>query len=208
MNPSELSPVRAKLFREFLGRLRHLLEEYGYSINTRQHPAGRVARSATLLSKLLRPDCFTVHKLFSSQTAAGRLVESPGNVRPLLSFGIPHLKPAAGRLVESPNLRTPPKLAAGRLVEPPCYLRPLLSIWDPAAGRLVPRTPPAPRRDQLCAYRPITPHMKWNNIIKIVTLKTNELKPWLFPLWIHTIPLPLPELASITKRSKYHDPTY
>ena len=106
---------------------------------TRQHPAGRVARSATLLSKLLRPDCFTVHKLFSSQTAAGRLVESPGNVRPLLSFGIPHLKPAAGRLVESPNLRTPPKLAAGRLVEPPGYLRPLLSIWDPAAGRLVPR---------------------------------------------------------------------
>ena len=39
-----------------------------------------------------------------------------------------------------PNLfGTPPKLAAGRLVEPPGYLRPLLSIWDPAAGRLVPR---------------------------------------------------------------------
>ena len=118
-------------------------------IVTRQHPAGRVARSINLLSKLLRPDCLTVHKPFKippiycdgtpPKPAAGRIVESPGNVRPLLSFGIPHLKPAAGRLVESPNLRTPPKLAAGRLVEPPCYLRPLLSIWDPAAGRLVPR---------------------------------------------------------------------
>ena len=107
-----------------------------------------------------------------------------------------------GRPVESPNLRTLPNLfgpsqtsrrpscRTSRLFETPPYL---FGIQPPAV--LSPdylRTPPAPRRDQLCAYRPITPHMKWNNIIKIVTLKTKELKPWLFPLWIHTIPHPPP----------------
>ena len=111
------------IYAAYLALIHALLVELRTLI-TRQHPAGRVARSATLLSKLLRPHCFTVHKLFEippiydgtpPKPAAGRIVESPGNVRPLLSFGIPHLKPAAGRLVESPNLRTHPK-----------------SIWDPS----------------------------------------------------------------------------